>query len=465
MGKKRQRSFARLAAPALLFLLLLQTGCSGERPGGAGDVTAKPNIILISLDTLRADRLHCYGYERETSPAIDAFAAEGYLFKDVLSQYPTTPQSHASLLTSRYYATLSASMIREQPFPVMAEILKDAGYVTAGFVDGGYMKKAFGYGFDRGFDLYDDEGPPVEAGKELAWLGISHINEKVFAWLEKERKEPFFLLFHCYDIHCPYTPPEPYFSRYTADYTGRLEVAGKCGSYFNSQNLNDVDYRFLSDLYDGGVAYTDHELGKFFRRLKALDLYRDALIILCSDHGESLGENGYVGHNRLKRHQLRVPLIIKLPGGGSGRTATPVRLLDILPTLIDYLGLTAPPGLEGASLLPLMGGGPPAYQAADLRISERDHYRWIEAEGRWGLWYNLTGREVRLYDLERDPGLEDNVAEENMPVVESIFRRFRETRSFTDGRFMLTAEAAARKPGSVIDGETREQLKKLGYLD
>ena len=452
-----------IAIIAVMALILQKNGREKDGIDRSEAGVNRPNIILLSIDTLRADRLRCYGYARDTSPSIDALAKESYLFTDVLSQYPTTPQSHASLLTSRYYSSLSAEMLRGRSFPVMAEMLKQAGYTTAAFVDGGYMKRQFGYGFDRGFDFYHDAGPPVQHGKQIEWNGVAHINEQVFRWLENNKKEPFFLLFHCYDVHCPYTPPEPYFSRYTGWYEGDLEVRGKCGTYFNQISLTNDDYRFLSDLYDGGIQYADFELGRLFQKLKALKLYKPALIIFCSDHGESLGEGGHVGHNRLKPHQLQVPLIMKIPGRSGGVVEAPVQLLDILPTVMAYLALPEPEDLEGSNLLPLLPGGAGTDLKDRIRISERDQFRWIEKSGQWALWCDLSQKDIRLYDLRRDPELKENVAGKHLDVVQDLFEKFRETESFRDGQFVLGAEETGES--IQMDSETRDQLKRLGYLE
>ncbi|HPJ72284.1 MAG TPA: sulfatase, partial [bacterium] len=321
----------RSSRPAFRIFILavvpaLALAC-GRRHGREED---RPNLLLISVDTLRADRLGSYGYRRDTSPHIDGLAAEGVLFLNAFSASCKTTPSHMTILTGLFPrvhnvymwkmgadgtfrgATLSGSI------PTLAEILKGYGYSNVAFTGGANV--AGRIGFDRGFDIYDENGDTGAACR----------------WLEKNAGKQFFLFYHTYYTHDPYLPPPPYDTRYDPGYSGeipsRREILERTGTregekwhgiwqamhdmFWSKVNLDDpADRRHLSALYDGAIDYVDNELIRdLLGALKKTGTLDKTLIVFTSDHGEEFLEHGRLEHNSLYREVTRIPLIMRLPG-------------------------------------------------------------------------------------------------------------------------------------------------------
>jgi len=387
-------------------------------------------IILISIDTLRADRLPAYGYQKVRTPNFDAFAAESVLFERAYSHAPQTLPSHASLLTGElpfeHGVRDNVGFTMKPGHWSLQRALRERGWPTAGFVSAYVLRSQTGIG--EGFDTYDSELPA--ASGELSVGLVQRPGEATAAaadkWLTgRDPSQPFFLFLHLYEPHKPYAPP-PRFASY--------------------------------EPYDGEVAYVDEIVGRFFDRLRALDLYDRATIVLVADHGEGLGDHGEQEHGLfLYQETIRVPLMIKLPGRAAGRrTAAPVQLIDLAPTLLDLIGAPKPETLHGRSLKPLLDG---TGAIADTGIySEalysRYHFGWSEL-------YSLTDARYRLiraprdelFDLERDPRETASVADDRPQVRQAM-------RAALDGLIRNTAIAA---PAAVSD-QDRQRLAALGYV-
>lgn len=251
------------------------------------------NVILISIDTLRSDRLSCYGYKYKTSPHIDKLAEEGVLFENIYAQSPWTLPSHMSILTSLYPSVHGVQTTDDSlsgDFITLAEVLKNNGYYTAAFVDASFVSAK--YGFNQGFDIYDDSGGRIKV-----------INKKAISFIEKfcaTRKSPqskFFLFFHVFDVHGPYKPPESYRNLF---YNGK-DPYDKDNHSMNLvkqmpqlkyQEFGEItDINYVRALYDSGIRYVDDQLEELFKRLKDLGIYDETLIVFTSDHGESLFEH------------------------------------------------------------------------------------------------------------------------------------------------------------------------------
>src|SRR6266576_1217533 len=290
-----------------------------------------PNIILITLDTTRADRMGFLGSSRGLTPNLDALAKQCVVFTRAYAQEPLTTPSHAALLTGTYpqfnhVADLGVPLAKDLPY--LPDVLRRRGYHTAAFV-GAYIldpKSHTAPGFDRGFDTYDAGFHKRRAG-EYRYSSVERRAEDVvkhaLAWLNKHPQGPFFLWLHFYDPHDPYDPPEP----------------------FNS--------RFASAPYDGEIAYTDSVLGKFFATLHTRGLYQGTLIAVAADHGEAFGEHGELRHGIFVYDEtIHVPLLFKLPGGRSAgkRIETRVALADVAPTILRLTGLPVPAAMQGQSL-------------------------------------------------------------------------------------------------------------------
>jgi arylsulfatase A-like enzyme len=463
LGKVRKRIMIKkiYISVLLLFFLSICSWCISTTQAGSPQ-----GIILISLDTLRADHLSLYGYHRNTSPSIDAFAKESIVFERAVVQAPTTLESHMSIMTSLYpsfHDTWPESFPLAGEHMTLAELLLEGGYRTAAFVDGGYLRGV--YGLKQGFGLYDDEGG-----------GIVSILPKVKKWLNDNKSDPFFLFIHSYDIHSPYKPPPPYnriFHDFT--YTGHLfpstgtlmKVAG------NELQLNDEDLRHFIALYDGGIRYTDEKIGEFLSYLSELALIEQSLIIITSDHGEEFKEHGGVLHRQLYyRPELHVPLIIRIPKYPKKqiRLNELVQSIDLLPTILDIAGLHSHPKAQGRSLLPLIKRKKnflyrffwrvfhPFRRDSHTSFAEniKDRKYSIIADD-YQMIHHTPSRSMQLFNIKVDPLAQNNIAKDHDTRLERLLSEYQETYSGIPGY--------SEMPHIELDEQTREQLKALGYLD
>jgi choline-sulfatase len=343
-----------------------------------------PDVFLITVDTLRADHVHCYGYDRIETPALDSLANDGVRFANAFTPSPITNTSHTTILTGLMPSVHGVSdfgVPLNSSYPTWAELLHQKGYHTAAFIGAVILdSKTLAPGLDRGFDFYDNF-PEHPATKER-WDRVERRGMEVVqhaeTWLGTHRAGPHFLWIHLYDPHDPYEPPQPYATTYK------------------------------DRLYDGEIAYADSALAHFLQYLKAQNGYRNALLIVVGDHGEGLGEHHEDTHGIfLYDATTHVPLIIKLPGGSNARklVAAQVRTLDILPTVLDLLDAPRPPRLDGESLRPYLAGSenadrpalgetdyPLRFGWAPLRSVRTEGFKFIEAP------------RAELYDLRSDPG-------------------------------------------------------------
>ena len=323
-----------------------------------------PNVILVSIDTLRADHLGCYGYGRDTSPRIDQMAREGVLFRHATAASSWTLPSHASLFTglipSRHGAVQFGltTPLREE-LTTLPELLWDAGYDTAGFVGGAYVAAALG--FAQGFDLYRDIGPFALT------LARAPFTENVAAarrWMAKRLTAPFFVFLHTYQVHTPYAPPPPYDLMFDPGYDGpyrsqfTLEDRARLGPH---PALEPSVLGHLQALYDGEIRQMDTAMGDLVDFLHTSGLAANTCVIFTADHGEEFDDHGDLFHDHAKLYDelIRVPLIVwGPPCAGAGRTVDePVALVDVLPTLLTVAGLPARAQLDGQSFASALAGG------------------------------------------------------------------------------------------------------------
>lgn len=374
----------------------------------------RPNVLLISIDTLRADRMSLYGNPTPTTPWIDQWAeTDGVTFEKAVVQAPWTLPSHVSMLTG--LDAVSHGVNHNSPAPpeleTLAERLRPLGYFTAAVTGGGYMDPRFG--FWQGFDLYRywPDGPSRS--------DVTHGVDDTLELLEEIDGRPFFLLFHTYEVHDPFHARQPYFQRFWGEGDGRTRLSAvqrrlpvteqppfadvrKPAWRRPGGQLDDIDQAdlpMLHALYDSGLAFTDAQLGRLFERLETLALLDSTIVIFTSDHGELLGEEGLGGHGYLDDPNLLVPLVFSWPAGfeGGHRVTTQVRSVDIVPTLLELVGAGIADGLDGVSLVPFLRGQPlpivpPAqtYAASSnyglsLRVSDRFQYRYNDTPWRSGL--------------------------------------------------------------------------------
>jgi arylsulfatase A-like enzyme/Flp pilus assembly protein TadD len=419
--RARTTSYRRAGTAALV--LLLVTGCS--RSPGPTHFPQAP-VVLISIDTLRADHLPAYGYAAGETPHLDRFRKEAILFENAYSHVPLTLPAHVSMLTGTLPFVHGVRdnlgyRLNPKAHLTIAGLLKANGYATGAAVSAYVLRAGTGLGDD--FDFYEDR---IAAPSGVDALGrVQRAGQETLAlvkpWLATAKDRPFFLFFHIYEPHAPYDPPEPFKSRHPL-------------------------------AYDGEVAASDAVVGDLLDELRRLRVYDRSIVVVLSDHGEGLGEHGEEEHGiLLYRWALHVPLFIKLPGGDRGGTTAkePTGLVDLLPTMADLLGLAAPKDLAGHSVFAAAGERGRLYAET---YYPRLHLGWSELRSLLdSRWQYIEGRKRELYDLGADPRQLSDVLAGNGDLGRS---RQKELAGFP-ARLELPAEANA---------EEREKLAALGYL-
>jgi arylsulfatase A-like enzyme/Flp pilus assembly protein TadD len=419
----------------LLGLALFLGSCRQKKP-------PRPNILIITVDTLRADRVGCYGYGGGLTPNVDQLAKDAIVFERGVAQVPLTLPSHTAIFTGTYPFHNGVQDFTAQPlsdrFRTLAESLKDHGYATGAVVSSFVLDRS--WGLARGFESYDD----AFAGQEFLQKNIGLVERRAedsvnhaVSWLESHHNQPFFLWLHLYDPHSPYNPPEPFRTRYA------------------------------KQLYDGEIAYADSQLGRLFSWLKESPngLYDNTLIIFLSDHGESLGEHGEKEHGFFVYDStVRVPLLLKPPknaGLVAQRVADAVETIQVGPTVLDLAGVEDPiqKQFQAGSLVPLFNGKPhapqgPAYSEAfyplnsfgwsPLRSVQTARYQYIEAP------------KEELYDHQADLAENNNLAAKDASVATSLRAQL--------NQLLANYPAPATSSGTNASPEILEKLRSLGYV-
>jgi len=351
----------------------------GKVPDTGGACKGKrPNIIVLTVDTLRADHMALYGYHRDTMPAIEAFAKTAVVFDQAVVSRGNTRASYASMLTGLYpfrHGVYNNNVVLHENFKTLPEILKSAGYHTAGFVSNFVLVGELS-GCDQGFDIYDDRTEDREINRPNYERSAAGTLKAILEWLQTDPPQPFCLFTNFIDPHGPYLPPK----RFRSLYKSNKELILDQKKIFSYQRVNDSrNYYDYVDRYDGEIRYVDEAMGQLIEALKSKGLWDDALVIFLSDHGESLGE-----HNIFFEHQyyvyeetVRVPLAIRLPPDGPGAdAATPRRTsslsspMDIMPTTLDYLDVSFKDKIDGQTLLPILHGTESTDRAIFLEFPE-----------------------------------------------------------------------------------------------
>ncbi|MCH2111539.1 MAG: sulfatase-like hydrolase/transferase [Planctomycetes bacterium] len=468
-----------------LLALFVLGSCGGDGELGTQTSSDLPlvgkglPVILVSLDTCRSDRLGFAGARNPNSPALDKLAKESVVFTDCLSQSSNTGPSHRSLFTGMFptrHKHQKGVYVRS-PFTMAGE-LKGAGYETAAFTGGGFLSKDLGFG--DGFDTFVDQDQSFyETGDDGSHMrrGLHSILPQLGDWMSSggPQARPFFLFLHTYDIHCPYWPTEEFRSRYGEWYEGNLDLKNLCGQSSFQEFLEGrpaaEDINYLNAMYDAGVAMTDQMMGLFLGNLQASGILDKAILIVTSDHGESLGERPYIGHNAMWEEQLKVPLMVRFPGGEFGGTTLPdpVMLVDVLPTVLDFLGLDQPEGIQGESLMPLVEGRA-SYGSNRFRLAHYQNQLSFRYDQRWKvvlIQEEEQRAKAKLYDLLADPFERKNLlaqenAEESRAVLDGLIERFQAWRE--EARLLDEKLAPERIEGAISEDLARE-LEALGYSD
>jgi arylsulfatase A-like enzyme/Tfp pilus assembly protein PilF len=397
------------------------------------------NVIFITVDTLRSDHLGCYGYERIKTPNIDGLAERGTMFKNAISQVPLTLPSHCSLFTSTYpqfnNVRDNGSYRLGQSAVTLAERMQENGYATAAFVSAFVLDSKFG--LDQGFETYDDRMQQNIGKKIIEHMEAERTADKVtdaaVSWLRNKKASKTFLWVHYFDPHAVYNPPAPYRELYK------------------------------DNPYDGEIAFTDEHIGVLLAALKELKLDENSLIIFAADHAEGLGEHEEFGHSVfIYDTTLKVPLIFSCPGlVTEGKVIEgQVRLVDVMPTILDFLQIERNKEIQGKSLIGLMKGrikslNLPAYSES---LYAKLRYNWSELKSfRTAEWKYIKSPEPELYNTKNDPQELVNLADSRMDVVKEMDNRL-ET-------FLTATSSSGEAPATAeIDEETRRKLMSLGYI-
>jgi arylsulfatase A-like enzyme/Tfp pilus assembly protein PilF len=426
--------FLALCAALGLAVASIPVGKSRARGPLAAD---PPDVILVTIDTLRADHVGCYGDASAQTPTIDALARAGARFTLAYTPVPITLPAHGSLLTGTFPMATGMHDFTTNKLPAksatLAGILRDHGYTTAAFIGAAVLDSRFGLnqGFDTYFDYFDFSQLRASSFDQLERRGDQVVDEAL-RWLKLNPRRPLFLWVHLYDPHHPYTPPEPYASR------------------------------FRNSLYDGEVAFADAQVGRLFSYLQERRNYDNALIVLASDHGEGLGEHGEKTHGFfIYNSTLHVPLIFKVPGARPRVVEEEVSLVDVLPTLLQALKLPVPPAVQGRSLMSSIlgrssGASSSLYAESYLPLL---HFHWSQLRGLQSRgWKFIEAPKPELYDVRRDPEEENNLfkgqgarAHEMRERLYALMRRY-------------TPAAGPEPEKALTDPALYDRLRSLGYV-
>ncbi len=432
------------AMAAWLVAALAVTACGG-RSAPAPAVAGPRHLVLVTIDTLRADRLGVYGATAVPTPHLDRIAGEGVRALDATAHVPITRPSHASLMTGLYPAEHglrdNISLPLARSVPTLAEVLSGQGFTTAAFVSSFVLARQSG--LDRGFAHYDDTFDTSGGDAALFLNSVQRRGDETLTrleqWLDARPADvqamPTALWVHLYDPHDPYEPPEPYASQ------------------------------FAGRPYDGEVAWTDALIGRLRALLERRGLWQEALVVITADHGEAFGEHGETGHGYFAYETtLRVPFIARGPGLPAGTTVPgTVRAIDVMPTMLDLLGTPAP-AVTGVSLAAAFRGGvaPPTPTYAES-LTPLVHYQWSDLRvWREGPWKYILAPRPELYDLAADPGETTNRAAAE-PARARALRAALE-RMLRAERERATAAEAPGAAAAALSADTLQKLGALGYV-
>lgn len=412
--------------------LLVVSSCASRSRHTTASRDLRPlNVVVVTIDTLRPDHLHCYGYPEIQTPVLDHLAQSGVLFENAVAQTPLTPPSHASIFTGQYptvhHVRSTGGFVLQSSARPLARILQEQGWDTAAFVSSAVLKKVFGFG--NGFNVYDDHMPkPVkgEGFREDPERQGGDTVDRALGWLNAQSGKPYFLWVHLYDPHLPYNPP------------------------------GDFKEKYKNAPYDGEIAYTDQQLGRLFDAVNK-KAPANTVIAVLSDHGESLSEHGEYTHGVfLYDSTLRIAFLLSGPGIPAGkRVAQQVRSIDFLPTLLSVMGGTPPAGILGVNLVPAFSGGiAPAEISYEETLYPKLSMGWAELRAiRTDRWKYIRAPKPELYDLTADPHENTNIAAQHPVEVQKF-----------EAHLNQIAGPSEKVETNLVDQRLLDQLKSLGYL-
>jgi arylsulfatase A-like enzyme/Tfp pilus assembly protein PilF len=400
--------------------------------------TEPPSVLLISVDTLRADRLGSYGYRSASTPVLDRLAARGLRFAQATTVAPLTLPAHASLLSGTFPTFHgvrdNGSFYVADQITTLAEVFHARGYRTGGFVGAFVLDHRWGLaqGFDHYFDEFDLSRYEMAAGLDAAQRPGSEVVDHALAWLDDDLHRPFLAWVHLYDPHSPYTPPEPYRSQFPATMQGA---------------------------YDGEVAATDAQIGRLIEFLQSNARLENTIVVVVGDHGESLGEHGEQQHGFFVYDAaVHIPLLITGPGVPVRVVPDQVRIVDVMPTILELAGISSPNGMQGVSLVPAGRGERLDLLAFSETWYPRYHYGWSELTAvRDGRYKFIAAPRRELYDTQSDPGETRDLADSNPRLADALENALREMAN-------RTAASATPQTPQAMDPEVEDRLRALGYV-
>jgi arylsulfatase A-like enzyme len=433
-----------------------------------GDESQAPLIIWL-VDTMRPDHLSCYGYQRSTSPNFDALAGEGLRFEKLTAQSSWTRSSIASLLTGLYPSAHGALDRTDRMLPdvvTLAQQLKGHGYTTAAFSSNGNFY-AEDWGLIRGFD--EVWGYWIAEGGEDRGVMTAELVDDLFRWLEQHAGEKVFLFIHTVDPHDPYSPPPPFDTRFTGEYCGPSETIVDVVQLQERRALSEPGFdryeRRAIDLYDGEIAYNDAVFGRFVQRLKETGFYQRSVLVVTSDHGEEFSDHQNYGHGlTLFGEQINLPLIIRLPGGRhAGRVVGDlVRQVDLMPSLLRWLGLPASPAGSVSFAEDVEQGRVPAGGAVLAEEALDGNLLYSLIDGRYKYILRLEPRrEEALYDLEADPRERTNIIDSLPRIAGPLAERLDAHRREAQETILEREDLEPPR----LSADEIANLKALGYLN
>lgn len=411
---------------------ILAATVGGCQQSGSGRAARDlPDVLVVTIDTARADRFSHTSRSSLDTPSFDAIARDGTVFSTAVTTAPLTLPAHASLFTGQeppgHGVRNNGSFHLRDESITLAELLRARGYRTAAFVGAAVL--ASSVGLAQGFDVYDDTLPSHSAAHSFPERSGDVVVDSAATWLAEQPPGPTFVWVHLYDPHFPYQPPSPERERYA-----------------------------LAP-YDGEIAFADRMVGRLLETYEQLDRYTGAVVAVTSDHGESLGEHDEQAHGvLLYESAIRIPLAIKLPKPAAAkRVTTPVSIVDVMPTILDAVGVNLPEESRGMSLLPVMNGGQlplrPLYSESLAPLLD---YGWAPLRAlRTNTWKLILGREVELYDVSQDPRETNDVASERQTLAADLTRALDDT---------FGPLALDRSAGAAPSDEQVRQLRALGYV-
>jgi arylsulfatase A-like enzyme/Tfp pilus assembly protein PilF len=414
-----------------------EASSAAPQPASVQPARIEPvNLVVITIDTLRPDHLHCYGNKNIQTPVIDSLAENGVLFEKAVTQVPLTQPSHASIFTGtnpNVHNVRNTGGFTLLPSSVtLATILQKQGWDTAAFVGATVLKKSFG--FNQGFSVYDDQMPRSDKTRgfsRVASRPASIVVDHALGWLNTQSKQPFFVWLHFYDPHEPYNPPE----KFRRQYPGNP--------------------------YDAEIAYTDQQVGRFLDAIKKKSPAGKTLIVLLADHGESLGDHGEYNHGVfLYDSTLRIPLIMVGPGVPSGiRIQQQAREIDVLPTILNLMGGKASSAVQGTNMVPAFSEKPvPTTYSCEETLFPKINMGWAELRGiHTAHWMYIRAPKPELYDLDQDPSELHN-------VIDAHPKEYRELEQELKTLSQVGNNGSETVVTNQMDSQTMEQLRSLGYV-